>query len=136
MKIYFDENLPPHLAKGFQTLQEPEGLRSGYPVTVLYLPIVFGRGAKDLDWIARLEPGDCVITKDININRRKHELELYRRRGIGMFFLKGKSKKNPLTVWEIVQALAKNWPDISRIVYEADTPFAYVVTLHRKIKSV
>ena len=38
MKLYVDENLPRHLAEGFDILQHPEGLKSGYIMEVIYLP--------------------------------------------------------------------------------------------------
>lgn len=44
MKIYFDENLPKHLADGFQVLQQPEGLKTGRQIEIKYIPDTFGRG--------------------------------------------------------------------------------------------
>ena len=73
----------------------------------------------------------CVLTQDIRISRRKHEQELYRRHGLGLFFLRGPSRKQGLTVWDMVQCLAKHWAEISRIVHEEERPFAYEVTLRR-----
>lgn len=134
MIIYVDENLPQHVAEGFNTLQVPEGLKTGLLMEVKYIPTVFVRGVKDMDWIPNLGPGACVITQDININRRKHELELYRKHGVGMFFLRGASSKQGLSVWEMVQALAKHWPKISQIVHEEEPPFAYQITLGRAPK--
>lgn len=137
MIVYMDENMPPHLAAGFQLLQEPEGLRTGFPLEVRYIPTVFGRSVKDEVWIPKLgEEKACVITQDINLSRRKHELELYRKHNLGAFFLRGPSKKQGLSVWEMVRALAKNWPEISRIVHEEERPFGYVVSLNRKIKKL
>lgn len=49
-----DENIPPHLASGFQVLQAPEGLKTGFPIKVRYIPIEFGKGANDDVWIQRL----------------------------------------------------------------------------------
>lgn len=137
MILYMDENMPAHLAAGFQLLQEPEGLRTGYPVEVRYIPKVFGRGVKDEIWIPKLgEEGACVITQDINISRRKHELELYRKHKLGAFFLRGPSRKQGLSVWQMVQALAKNWPEICRIAHEVERPFGYEFSLNRKMKKI
>lgn len=137
MTIYMDENMPQHLSKGFQVLQKPEGLRTGYPVEVRYIPDVFERGVKDEVWIPQLgEEGACVITKDIKISRRKHEMELYKKHKLGAFFLRGPSKKQGLTVWEMVQALAKNWPEICRIAHEEERPFGYQFSLKGKMKKV
>lgn len=134
MIIYLDENLPPHLAEGFDVLQQPENLKTGYSIKVAYIPTLFGRGAKDVEWLPKLESQSCVITQDANINRVKHEMELYRKHGIGMFFLRGANSKQGLSVWDMVQALAKNWPKICKIAHEEERPFAYRITLGRAPK--
>ena len=73
MIIYLDENMPRHLAEGFHILQYPEGLKTQKPIEVRYIPTAFGRGAKDEEWIPMAgEEKACVITQDLNINRRKH----------------------------------------------------------------
>ena len=135
MIIYLDENLPRHLATGFQLLQAPEGLKTGRTVEVRYIPATFHQGVKDQEWIPLVGAENaCVITQDINISRRKHELELYRRHGLGLFFLRGASKKQGMSVWDMVRTLARHWEEISRIVYEEERHFAYQVTLNRKPK--
>lgn len=128
MIIDMDENMPPHLAEGFQVLQAPEGLRNNRPIEVRYIPTTFYRSVPDEEWIPLVgKENGCVLTRDININRRKHELELYRKHKLGLFFLRGASKKQGMSVWEMVRTLAKHWEDISRIVYEEERPFAYQV---------
>lgn len=135
MIVYMDENLPRHLAEGFQVLQAPEGLKTGRTLEVRYIPTTFHRGVKDEEWIPLVgEENACVITRDVNISRRKHELELYRQHQLGLFFLRGTSKKQGMSVWEMVRTLARHWEDISRIVYEEDRPFAYEVSLSRQPK--
>lgn len=137
MIIYLDENMPRHLAEGFHTLQFPEGLKTKQLIEVKYIPAVFGYGAKDVNWIP--EAGNekaCVITQDININRKKHELELYKKHQLGMFFLKGPNKKQGLSIWQMVEAMAKNWPEISEKVYKEKRPFAYTFGLNSKMKKV
>lgn len=134
MIIYLDENLPPHLAEGFHILQYPEGFKTMQQIEVKYIPTVYGRGAKDEDWIPKVgKEKACVITQDININRRKHELELYRKQKIGIFFLRGPNKKQGLSIWQMVEALAKNWPAISEKVYKEKRPFAYSFGLKGKL---
>lgn len=134
MIIYLDENIPKHLAEGFQILQKPEGLKSGFPVEVRYIPTSFGRGVKDRDWIPELgKQKACVITQDININRRKHEIALYKENKLGIFFIKGPTKKAGLSVWQMVEILAKHWNTITKAVHEDDKPFAYEVS-YRRVK--
>lgn len=134
MIIYFDENIPPHLASGFETIQAPEGLKNGNNITVKFLPESFEYGVKDIDWIPIVgKQGSCVITQDINISRRKDELELYQRHEVGIFFLRGPSKKQGLSIWEMVQALSKNWSEICRIAINEERPFGYTFTLKGKV---
>lgn len=137
MTIYFDENLPCHLAEGYHQLQYPEGLKTGIMVEVKYLPNEFGNGVKDIDWIPEIgKRNGCVITQDININRQKHELELYRKHKVGMFFLRGPSKKQGMSIWQMVEVLARNWPDIIDRMQNEQRPFAYEVKAKGKLKKL
>lgn len=137
MTIYLDENLPKHLAEGFQILQQPESLKTGIEIEVKFLPAEFDYGAKDFDWIPVVGKQEaCVITQDININRKKHELELYRKHGVGMFFLRGPSKKQGLSIWQMVEALARNWSDITKAVQNQQRPFAFEIKLKGKMKKL
>lgn len=137
MIIYLDENMPPHLAKGFQIIQFPEGLKTGLNIEVKFLPETFDYGSKDVDWIPKVgKEGSCVITQDINISRRKDELDLYKKHNVGIFFLKGPSKKKGLSIWGMTQALAKNWDEICKIATTEKRPFGYVFGLTGKMKKV
>lgn len=137
MIIFIDENLPKHLAEGYQILQYPEGLKTGDKVEVKYLPEEFDYGVKDIDWIPKVgEMTGCVITQDIMINRRKHELELYRKHNIGMFFLRGPSKKRGISIWQMVEALARNWTDIINALKNEERPFAIEIKTKSKMKKL
>lgn len=137
MIIYLDENMPKHLAHGFHTIQFPEGLKTGQEINVQFLPEKFKYGIKDKEWIPLIgKERSYVITQDINISRRKDELDLYRKHGVGMFFLKGSSKKRGLSIWGMTQALAKNWAEISRIIQQEEKPFAYEFYKDRKMKKI
>lgn len=126
--------MPRHLADGFHILQYPEGLKTRKKIEVRYIPAAFGRGAKDIDWIPKAgEEKACVITQDQSINRRKHEWELYRKNKLGMFFLKGPNKKMGLSIWQMVEAMAKNWPEISEKTHSEKRPFAYTFGLKGKL---
>lgn len=137
MIIYLDENMPHHLAEGFQIIQFPEGLKTGLNIEVKFLPDIFGKGSKDIDWIPKIgKEGSCVITQDIDISRRKDELKLYKKHKVGIFFLKGPSKKKGLSIWEMTQALAKNWDEICKIAITEKRPFGYIFRLNGKMKKV
>lgn len=104
---------------------------------VKYLPSAFEKGMKDPDWIAKVEKGKTfVITQDVHLNRRKQEIELYRQQGIGLFFLRGTSKKQGMTVWEMVQALSKQWPFIIETISSIKPPFAYEIKLKGTPKKI
>lgn len=137
MIIYLDENMPPHLAKGFQIIQFPEGFKTNLNIEVMFLPDTFGYGCKDIDWIPKVgKERSCVITQDINISKRQDELDLFQKHKVGIFFLKGPSKKNGLSIWGMTQALAKNWDEICRIATTNEKPFGYEFSLNRKMKKV
>jgi len=109
MIIFTDENIPPHLAPGFQLIQGPESLKTGIPLEVIHLPDYFGYGTKDKDWIPEMgKLKACVITRDVHLNRRKHEIILLREHNLGIFFLMAKTKKSGLSVWQMVEMLARS----------------------------
>ncbi|MCX2681463.1 hypothetical protein OOZ15_16025 [Galbibacter sp. EGI 63066] len=129
--------MPKHLADGFNTIQAPENLKTGNNIEVKYLPDVYGYGAKDIDWIPKVgKQKACVITQDINITRRKDELELYKKNNVGLFLLRGPSKKKGLAIMEMVEAIAKNWKEICDIAIKGNKPFAYTFTLRGKMKKL
>lgn len=77
MIIYFDENMPAHLAKGFDIIQRPEGIRTNQKIKVKHLTEDFKIGAKDSEWLPLIgKQESCVITQDIKITQRKSEIEL------------------------------------------------------------
>ena len=137
MIIYFDENMPKHLAEGFQIIQFPESIKTGIKIEIKYLPEEFDYGMSDKDWLSLVgKQGNCVITQDINISRRKDELSLYKKYGVGIFFLKGTSKKHGMTIWSMTQALSKNWSNICEIAVQENGPFGYEFSLNRSIKKL
>lgn len=137
MIIFTDENIPPYLAKGFDILQKAESLKSGVLIEVKHWPDYSAYSEKDEDWIPKVtDLNACMLTQDINISRRKHELDLFKKNNLGIFFLRGKSKKSGLSVWEMVELLAKTWPEITRIALNEKRPFGYEIKVGGKIKKV
>lgn len=135
--LYLDENMPKHLADGFEILQKPEGLKTGVPISVRHLTTEFHNGIKDIEWIPELgRKNACILTQDIHIQRRKHELELYRAHQLGIFFLRGTNKKTGLSIWQMVAALAHHWPAITRIILEQNRPFAFELKPKGSPKSI
>lgn len=53
-----------------------------------------------------------------------------------MFFMRGKSKKQGMSVWEMVQTLAKHWEEITKIAIHEKGPFAYEFKLNGRLKKL
>jgi hypothetical protein len=137
MIIFTDENIPPHLAPGFELIQKPESIKTGNSIEVKHLPEEFGYGTKDQDWIPELgRLKACVITRDGRLNRRKHEIELLRKHKIGVFFLKSQTKKSGMSVWQMVETLARAWPEVTKVAMDKERPFGYEINAKGRMKQI
>lgn len=75
----------------------------------------------------------CVITRDLHLNRRKHEITLLKEHNLGIFFLKAQTKKSGLSDWQMVEMLARSWTEITKIAVEEKRPFGYEIDLKGKL---
>ncbi|MCX6148332.1 MAG: hypothetical protein NTW25_13945 [Candidatus Kapabacteria bacterium] len=122
MKIYFDENISPSLAKGLHHLVQP--ISDG--IEVLSLKDVFGLGVADEDWIPQVgKEGGIVITQDYNIYKNVNQRELINQHGVGIFYIKPPSKTGYL-YWEMVEFVIINWIKIIKLISNTEKPFAFV----------
>lgn len=134
MIIYVDENMSPHLARGFNTLQAPESIKLRDPIEVQSIKDVFGEGALDEDWIPLAgQQNSCIITQDYNINRIRHQRELCEQYGLGMFYFRPPSK-NGFLYFDMLKMMVKHWPDIIKISQKEKRPFAYKATSNSKLE--
>lgn len=130
MTIYIDENMAPVLSEGFNLLQKHESLKFGFkePVVVKSIRTEFGQGAEDEDWIPKLSGQNaCVVTQDYNIHRIKHQRELCKVHGVGMFYFRPPSK-NGFPYWDMLTMLVKHWPEIMKTASKKRPPFSFKVT--------
>lgn len=135
-KIYIDENLPKQLAIGLNELQQPMNSKDGISVEVLSISEVYGKGAKDEDWIPEVgKENGIVITQDYRIQTQRHQKELYINSGIGILFLNPPSKGG-FSYWEMVKQLVSRWDDIKTIVKRNSTPFAFRCTSKSKFEKM
>ncbi|MEY3499618.1 MAG: hypothetical protein RL308_1287 [Bacteroidota bacterium] len=135
-KIYIDENMPSQLADGLNILQQPQNAKDGFEIEVLSIKKVFGQGALDEDWIPKVgAENGIVITQDFNIQLQKHQRELYKECGVGIFFLSTPSKSG-FQYWDFVKKLINEWDDIKKIVRKNKTPFAYRASSKKSFERV
>lgn len=125
-KIYIDENISHFLAAGLDVFQQHLNDNEKKKFQVLSIKSVYGRGAKDEDWIPKVgAEGGIVITQDLRIQTTRHQNELYKAHNLGVFFLKPPS--NGYTFWEMVEKIIKNWPEMKKKSFDK-RPFAYRIT--------
>lgn len=124
--IYIDENFSHHLADGLNIFQKHLNLNEKLEIQVLSIKDKFGKGVKDEVWIPLVggEKG-IVITQDLRIQTTRHQNELYKKHGLGVFFFKPPS--NGFSFWEMVEQIIKRWPEIKKKSAE-NRPFAYRIT--------
>lgn len=124
--IYIDENFSHHLASGLDIFQQHLNSNEKLQVQVLSLKDRFGQGVKDEDWIPLVgKENGIVITQDLRIQTTRHQNELYKKHGLGVFFFKPPS--NGFSFWEMVEQLIKRWPEIKKKASD-NRPFAFRIT--------
>lgn len=131
MIILIDENLPPQLADGLNILQHQLNVRNKTNHEIKSIKIEYGEGCKDEDWIPEAgKRNSVVITKDLRIQRSRHQRDLYTEYKLGLFFFN--VPKGGLSYWQIVVNLITRWEDILKIVDGEKTPFVYRFSVKSK----
>ena len=124
-KIYIDENFAPQLAQGLDIFQQHLNLKERTKIRVVSIRDVFP-GAQDESWIPIAgKENAVVITQDLRIQTTRHQNELYKKHGLGVFFFKPPS--NGYSFWEMVEQIIKRWPEIKKKT-KNNRPFAYRCT--------
>src|SRR5690606_13458148 len=123
MIVYIDENFPPQLARGLDVLQKP--LNDGsFVLEVRSIKDVWP-GARDEDWIPEAGQEEAiVITQDLRIQTTRHQRDLYRQYGLGIFFFKPPSKCG-FNYWEMVTQIIIRWEEITKAIQKNKRPFAF-----------
>ena len=83
MRFFFDNNLPPKLAKSLHVLVEPDH-------QVVHLKDRFAANTTDETWMVALakEQDWIIVSGDLQIRKNLHELQAWRAAGHTTFFLK------------------------------------------------
>lgn len=124
--IYIDENFSHHLADGFDIFQQHLNSKEKIQIKILSIKTAFGKGVKDEVWIPLVgKENRIVITQDLKIQTTRHQNELYKKHGLGVFFFK--SPSGGYTFWDMVEQLVKRLPEIKKKSTDS-RPFAYRIT--------
>lgn len=133
-KIYIDENFAHQLAQGLDIFQQHLNNKEKLQIQVLSIKKEFGQGALDEEWIPIAgEQKAVVITQDLRIQTTRHQNELYKKYGLGVFFFKPPSKG--YSFWEMVEQVIKRWPEIKNKT-KNNRPFAFRCTSKGKIEKL
>ncbi len=125
MKVYLDENMPEQIALALNTIQKVLNRKENTDIEVTSIVAEFGMGTKDEVWLSKVS-GGIVITQDFNIQRTRHQKNLYLEHGVGMLFIKVPGKKG-LDFWSFFKLLVKSWDDIRKVAARKSPPFAYLI---------
>lgn len=125
IQVFIDENLPSQIAKGLHILQAPLNAREKLTIQVNSIKEEFGEGAPDEMWIPQIgKKNGFVITQDYRIQTLRHQRELYRQHGVGVFFFGAPSNQGFL-YWQMVKQIIDRWENIKAIIKKQKPPFAY-----------
>lgn len=135
MKVYIDENMPSQLADSLNILQQVLNVKNGTSIEVLSIKQVFKQGAKDEDWIPVIgQQGGAVITQDYRIQTTRHQRDLCKKHGMGVFFIS--APKNGLSFWDMTMLLINRWEEILQLIRKNNTPFAFRCTQRKKFENL
>lgn len=112
----FDANLPGGLAEALHVLGE----------SAQHVNSIFAPGTPDETWIQHAGERDwCIISRDVNIKRKPHELAALRKFSVGAFFLLP-GKRSP-GLCQMIQTVIRHWPELKRIARSEQRPFQYQI---------
>jgi PIN like domain len=108
----FDANLPRGLVEALRALGEPAE----------HVNDLFPPGTPDETWIRHAGArGWCIVSRDVNITRRAHELAALRESDVGAFFLLPGKRSPRLCL--IIQTVIRHWPEMKRRALHERRPF-------------
>lgn len=128
MRFFFDNNLAPKLARGFNQFVAGEH-------EVIHLRDRFNQDTSDVHWMRELakEGGWVILSGDVAIGRNPHEVAAWRAAGHTIFFLK--AGWTNIAFWQQVQKLARCFFDIIDRARRAKAGDAFLVTVNGRIVS-
>jgi hypothetical protein len=126
VRFFFDNNLAPKLARGFNQFVVGEH-------EVIHLRDLFPQQTPDVDWMRQLarESGWVILSGDVAIGRNPHEVAAWKHAGHTIFFLK--AGWTNIAFWQQVQKLGRCFSDIIARAQRAKSGDSFLVTVNGKI---
>jgi hypothetical protein len=127
LRFFFDNNLPPKLAKSLDLLVQPEH-------QVFHLKDRFPPNSPDELWIMALarEKHWVIISGDLRIRKNPHVMQAWKSAGHTVFFLKPGWINLPL--WTQTWKFVKCFPDILAAAEKARSGSEFFVATNGKIE--
>jgi len=130
VKFFFDNTLPPRLAKALDALVKEDGH------TVTHLREKFATDTEDPVWISALaKEGEwIIISGDPRITKGRHEKAAWKESHLTACFLK--SGWTNFRLWDQVWRLVKFWPAIVAATADARPGAGFLVNVNGKIETL
>ena len=127
MRLFFDNNLSPKLARSLHALVAPEH-------QVVHLKELFAANTADEIWMRTLAGQEdwVIVSGDLQIRRNPHEIRAWREAGHTTFFLK--KGWIDLPFWDQAWKFAKVFPELLATAERAPKGSAFFVTPNAKIE--
>ena len=127
MKFFFDNNLPPKLAKSLHVLVEPDH-------QIVHLKDRFPANASDEEWITVLAKEEhwVIVSGDLRIRKNPHVMRAWKTAGHTVFFLKPGWINLPL--WTQTWKFVKCFPEIVAAAKKAKIGSELFVATNGKIE--
>jgi hypothetical protein len=127
VKFFFDNNLPPKLAKSLHLLVEPDH-------EVVHLKDRFSADAPDEEWMTALakQKDWIIVSGDLRIRRNPHVMEAWKSAGHTVFFLKPGWINLPF--WTQTWKFVKCFPEMVTTAAKAKSGSEFFVATNGRIE--
>ncbi|HVU34914.1 MAG TPA: hypothetical protein VHE61_15885 [Opitutaceae bacterium] len=127
MKLFFDNNLSPRLARSLDELVKPEH-------RVVHLKELFPPSTPDEVWMSELSRQDdwVIVSGDLQIRKNPHEIRAWAAAGPTTFFLK--KGWIALPFWDQAWKFAKVFPALLAAAATAPRGSAFFITPNSKVE--
>lgn len=126
MNFILDENMPPRLSKGLQSLDQENSIANPDIIKVIHSAEI-KRTATDEEIIKMASKRDAIIiSQDDDFKRIKSNKVLIKQLKVGYVLYKPPSKTG-LRYWEMVKSIILVWEPLKQRIRESEKPFFLII---------